>query len=387
MVQTKLKLLSADNHIVEPPDLWTARIEPKFRDRAPRIDRREDADWYVVEGNLSIGSLGTATHAGDRYTVDRPDEIPLEDRWENVRPGGYEPSEAIKDMDLDGVDGAVIFPTRGVGGLWRLEDSELLSAICRTYTDWIAEFCQPYPERLRGAAMINLDDVEEGVQELRRARKLGLLAAVVTVHPPHGHGYHMPEYEPFWAAAQELDVPLCLHSGSNRTLRDGLPMYHHDPTLDPDESLEVLYINADHWIRRSLTSIILSGVFERYPGLKVVSVENQAGWVAHWLYRLDLWYRERLVRWGKFKSDAMASDFFHSNVSVSFQDDWTAAALRAHIGVDNLLWGSDYPHTESTWPESQRVVREIFNGVPEDELRKITYDNTARVFDFPITNN
>ncbi len=385
MEQDTLRLLSADNHIVEPPDLWTSRIDAQYRDRAPRLISGETADWYVVEDNRSIGSLGTATHAGDRYRTDRPYEISLEDRWENVRPGGYDPDEAVKDMDLDGVEGAVIFPTRGVGGIWRLEDSGLLSAICHTYNDWIAEFCRPYPKQLKGAAMINLDDVQEGVDELRRARALGLQAAIISVHPAHGRGYHREEYEPFWSTAAELDMPLCLHSGSNRSVRDGIPMYHHDPTMDPDEPLELVYINGDHWIKRSLTSMTMSGVFERHPDLKVVSVENQGGWVAHWLFRMDLRYRERKGIWGRFNSDMTPSDFFHRNISVSFQDDWTAVAMRSLIGVDNLLWGSDYPHTECTWPESRRVIREIFDGVSDEDLGKITFSNTARVFGFSLS--
>ena len=388
MVQTKLRLLSADNHIVEPPDLWTDRIEPKFRALAPRlvpgdkVGREPSADWWMVEENRCVGSVGLSTHAGERFKTDRPDEISVRGRYDKVRPGSYDPHEAIKDMEVDGVAGGVIFPTLGVGGMWQVENSELLSAICRTYNDWIAEFCQPYPERLAGACMINLDDIQAGVDELHRSRKLGLRAAVIAVHPAHERQYHNPEYEPFWAAAQDLDMPLCLHSGSNRTGRDGVPTDHYNQT-DPHEPLGIVYANMDNWIRRSLTSMILSKVFERFPRLKVLSVENLAGWAAHWLYTLDLGYKKPpLSPWGRFKGDALPSDFFHRNCGVTFQDDWTASAMRSIIGVDNLLWGSDYPHQESTWPESQRVIREIFEGVPEEELRKITSLNLARIFGF-----
>ena len=398
MVQTKLRLLSADNHIVEPPDLWTDRIEPKFRDLAPRLvsgDKvgREpylsvpNADWWMVEESRCVGSVGLSTHAGERYQTGRPDELSqpgnmfdVVDRYESVRPGSYDPHEAIKDMAVDGVEGGVIFPTLGVGGMWQVENSELLSAICRTYNDWIAEFCKPYPERLAGACMINLDDIQVGVDELRRSRRLGLRAAVIAIHPAHERQYHNPEYEPFWEAAQDLDMPICLHSGSNRTARDGMPTDHYNQT-DPHEPREIH--NGDHFIRRSLTSIIMSGVFERFPRLKVLSVENQAGWAAYWLQEMDTRYKKhRISSWGRFKENVLPSDLFRRNCGVTFQDDQMASEMRSLIGVDSLLWGSDYPHQEGTWPESQQVVREIFKGIPEDELRKITYLNLARIFGF-----
>lgn len=387
MVQTKLNLLSADNHVVEPPDLWMSRIESKYRDKAPRLVPGETADWWMVGEDLCVGSVGLSTHPGERYRQDRQHEMSTYDRYEKVRPGSYDPHEAIKDMEVDGVEGAMIFPSLGVGGMWQVADSGLLSAICRTYNDWMTEFCQPYPKRLKGAAMINLDDVPAGVEELRRSRKMGLTAALISVHPAHERQYFNPEYEPFWAAAQDLEMPVCLHSGSNRTGRDGVPADHFNQG-DPNEPLDVLYTNLDQWIKQSLTSIILSGVFERYPRLRVVSVENEAGWAGHWLFRLDRryekagWHENRLSAWSRFKEDVKPSHFFHQNCAVTFQDDWTAVQYRSTIGVDNLLWGSDYPHKESTWPESQRVIREIFDGVPEDEVRKITYLNAARILGF-----
>jgi predicted TIM-barrel fold metal-dependent hydrolase len=376
--ETKLLLMSADNHIVEPPDLWTKNIESKFKDRAPRLIVGDEFDWWCVEGGQSLGSIGNTTNAGARFRTDRPDEIPAEGRWESVLPGAYDPNEAIKDMDIDGVYGGAIFPTMCVGGMWRMDDPVLFSAICRTYNDWIADFCHSYPDRLKGVAMINLDDVAEGVKELRRAHDLGLTSSFITIYPKHGRQYHRDEYEPFWRASEEMGMPICLHSGTNR---DFLPMNLYDPA-DENEPLGVIYATNDYWVRRSVTSMILSGVFERYPELKVVSVENEAGWAAQWLYKMDLLQRDRGMMWPRFKNDMTPSDFFHRNVFVTFQEDYVAVSGREHIGLGNLLWGSDYPHTEGTWPDSRRIIGEVFAGTTQEELRIMTHDNTAKVFGF-----
>jgi len=375
---TELVLLSADCHIVEPPDLWTARVERKFRDRVPRLVKGEKFDWWCVEGNQSLGSIGNATHPGERFRLDRPHEIPVEGRWESVRPGGYDPHQAIVDMGLDGVYGAAMFPTAGVGGIWRTQDSELLDTICRTYNDWIADFCKPYPDRLKGVAMINLESVEEGVKELRRARKLGLTASLITIYPRRERQYHNAEYEPLWAAAQELDMPLCLHSGSHR---DAQRMDGFDNS-DPHDPVAIRICTQVYLLQRSLASMIWSGVFERYPALKIVSIENEAMWAAHWMYKMDIHHQDRGVVWPRFKGDLKPSDFFHRQIFLSFQEDWLAVRERSFIGIENLMWGSDYPHTEGTWPDSRRFVRTIFSEVPDDEVRKMTYDNAARVFGF-----
>ena len=374
--QTKVMLMSADNHIVEPPDLWSSRIEPKFRDRAPKLVEGADHDWWYVEGDQCLGSMGNTTNAGARFRTDRPDEIPAEGRWESVLPGAYDPHAAVKDMDLDGVYGGVLFPTLCVGGMWRIKDSELLSAICRCYNDWMADFCKPYPDRLKGAAMINVDNVSEAVEELERAKALGLNSCFITVYPQHERQYHSPEYDPFWDAAQSLNLPISLHSGSDR---DFLPMNLYDPA-DPNQPLGVIYSTNDYWIRRSLTSMIWSGVFERFPSLKVASIENEAGWAGQWLYKMDLLHRDRGMMWRRFKDDMKPSDFFHRNCAIGFQEDWVAVKSREAIGVGNLMWGSDYPHTEGTWPDSHRIIREVFSDVTDEELYQMTVTNAARFF-------
>ena len=193
---TEFKVISSDSHIIEPPDLWTTRIEAKYRDRAPYIRRGEDADNWYIEGDVDLGSLGTTVGAGQRY-ID-PSKMTTKAKIEQIPRGAYDPEAHIQDMHLDGVDAGVIYPSLGLR-VFRVPDSGLLSAIMRTYNDWLSEFCGAYPDRLKGIAMVNVDDVQEGVEELKRTRKLGLAGAMISVFPQEGRSYKHTNYEPLWA--------------------------------------------------------------------------------------------------------------------------------------------------------------------------------------------
>ena len=179
---TSYKLISADSHIVEPPDLYTNRIEPKFRDRAPRLERLETPpgrkfDAWFIDGQQA-GTLGAVMQAGQRF--EDPSQIDFLGDWEDVRLGAYDPQAMIKENEMDGVWGACLQPSQGL--FWyRIPDSEMLTAICRVYNDWIADFCKPFPDRLKGIAMLNVDDVEEASHELERCARLGLVGAFIPV--------------------------------------------------------------------------------------------------------------------------------------------------------------------------------------------------------------
>src|SRR3989454_10909444 len=206
---TTHKLISADSHIVEPPDLYTHRIEPKYRERAPRMERMETptgrkSDAGFIEGR-PVGSLGAVMQAGQRF--EDPSQIDFLGTWEDVRLGAYDPQAMIKENEIDGVWGACLQPSQGL--FWyRISDSGLLSAICRVYNDWIADFCRASPDRLKGIAMLNVDDVEEGCQELERCAKLGLVGAFIPVSPLPDRPYRHPIYERLWWTAQDVGVPL-----------------------------------------------------------------------------------------------------------------------------------------------------------------------------------
>ena len=365
------RVISSDNHVFEPPDLWTSRIEPRFRDRAPHIVRFEDgSDWFVCDGRKGA-HMGAGAQLGVRF--EDPEKLTRRDVFENVQPGGYIPEEHVKDMDADGIDAAVIYPTAGLQ-LFTVPDTELLSAVFSTYNDWLAEFCKPYPSRLKGIAMLNVDDVQSGVRELERSAKIGLAGAMITSYPPEGAGYDSPEYEPLWAAAQDLEMPLGLHVATNRP---GPGQMVSIESMKPSFAT-----NTDHWVRMSLSDMIFSGVFERYPKLQVGAVEFEVSWIPHFLDRMDYRYTQAVQGdgWHRFEEDMLPSDYFHRNVFVGFQEDAVGIRLRDIIGADNLLWGSDYPHAESTFPRSRQILEEILADCTEEEKAKIAGENAARIY-------
>jgi len=368
-------ILSSDSHVFEPPDLWAKRIDRAFRDRAPRIQRIGGADQIVIETDQILSGIGLISNAGARFEA--PETISGDGRFEDVPRGGYDPEQHLADMRLDGIAGEVLYPSQGLF-YFRIADSALMSAIFRAYNDWLADFCAADRKRLKGIAMINLDDVQEGIGELERAARLGLAGAMITEHPLDHRRYDQPEYEPFWAAAESLGMPLSLHTA---TRRQGKIRGAGEKTLRDASSRST----KAHYPALSMCDIIFSGVFERYPRLTLAIVEFELSWAPHILVSMDYTYRERTGEAiYRFKSGMKPSDFFHRNVVLSFQEDAIGIRLRDVIGVDNMMWGSDYPHSESTFPQSRKILAEILAGVPEDEQAKIVGGNTARVYGFEV---
>ena len=365
------RVISSDNHVIEPVDLWTSRAESKFKDRVPHVEYLEDGDWWFCDGR-KISSAFTSAQLGVRF--EEPEKMSSMKRRTGVRPGGYIPEEHIKDMDIDGIDVSIVYPTAGFL-LYTVPDSELLTSNCRSYNDWVGEFCSAFPKRLKGIAMLNVDDVGVGVKELERCAKMGFVGAVITVYPSDGPFYDKPEYEPLWAAAPDLGMPLSLHIASNRAGPG-------QEFGDADNARPAFITNVDHWVRMSLTDIIFSGAFERYPKLQVGSVEHELSWVPHFLDRMNYTYSQRpnMIARSNFKDGVLPSDFFHSNCFVGFQEDALGIRDRHIIGVDNLQWGADYPHTESTFPRSRQILEHILADCTEEERAKIVGGNAARVY-------
>ena len=374
---TVTPLISSDSHVVEPPDLWLERIEPDLRDRAPRVVREDGGDWWHIDGKRSMSFLGVQT--GDRFEKDAT-ELVVEARFDQVRPAAYDPRKYLDENAADGVMGQVLYPSEALLA-YGIPDSRLCSAAMRAYNDYIADFCSEDRGRLKGIALLNVDDPLEAVAELARCREKGLAGAMISVLPPADRGYDRPLYEPLWSAAVDLDMPLSMHVATGR---------QHASAVAQESTVrvtEAAFYLQDHFVRKSLGEMIFSGVFERHPKLRVGSIEHEVSWVPFFLFQMDYCYTDRPLRgdWHRFADpDARPSHFFRNNCFVSFQEDAVGVRVRDVVGVRTLAWGSDYPHTEATFPRSREIVAEILADVPQDERELILRDNAARLYGFDV---
>ena len=380
------KILSADSHIVESPDLWEKWIDPGFRERAPRVVRKKGfatakGEWesdFWIAGGMQTSAFGFLSQAGVRY--ENPEDITYAGGWEAVPEAAYDAHKMVPALEQDGVWGAIIQPTQGLSW-YRMDpgESDLLSAICRAWNDYCAAFCSGYPNRLKGIGMLNVDDVVDASKELERCARLGLAGAFIPEYPLGDRPYGDPIYERLWWTAQDLEIPLLLHVFTTRPNIPGCEI-----TADESEATPAGLATLDYWVQYSLAAMIFAGVFDRYPGLKVGSVEHEAAWVPHLWHRMDFFYNERLEmsRGYRSKRGLCPSETWRENIFVEFMED--AAAIKMHelIGADSLLWGNDYPHAESTWPKSMDFLDRAFVGQPDEVRRKITSENAARIYHF-----
>lgn len=356
-------LISADSHVYEPGDLWQKYTDPKFKDKAPRLVQQNGEDRLVADWGLN-SSPGMGVSAGKK-----PEDVKLGGTYAAGRQGAWDPDQRIKDMAEDGVDAEVLYPTVSMS-LYHCPDRELLMAMFKAYNDWMVDFCATKPNQLVGVGVVSLDDMQAVAEETKRVAQKGLRGIMVQAEPTPDRPFGHPTlYDPFWAAAQETGLPVSLHSFAG-----------------PVRSVEtadwcVTYSVATAQIQKSIAALIFSGVFERFPDLTVVSVENDVSWAPNFMERMDHAYnRHRFWAGTQLKSGKLPSQFFKDHIKMTFIRDQAAAVTRHIIGLDSLFWSSDYPHADTSWPQSRALVDKQFAGMPEAELRQITRDNTIKLY-------
>ena len=363
------RLISADSHFVEPPSMWAERIDAKYRDRAPHTVKGlegRDGEFFVCE---NIDPMAVAAFFGAGVPSA---ELPSHNKkgFEDAPPSVWDPAERIADQERDGVDAEVIYTSMGMP-LFGLDDAGLREACFRAFNDWATEYCSYDPKRLVALGLITLEDIPAAVGELERIAKLGMGGAMIWAEPPDERPYDHPDYEPFWAAAQDLDMPLSLHILTARSGTGAGSGSGNDFLL----SIATLH----HQIERSIAVLVLGGVLAKYPGLRIVSAENDAGWMAYLMHRIDT-VQHRLGALGNLKLPERASEYIKRQVYATFIADPVFADTLHRYGADNVMWSSDYPHTAATFPRSREIVEKRLGHLPPDELRKIVRDTAAKVY-------
>ena len=381
-----LRMISADSHFIEPPDLWTSRIDKQFAERAPRVVNGEQGAIFMapgmrpfaVGGTFSAGASGAELNAFAKKTNAA------------ARPSGGDPGERIKDQEIDGVQAEVLYTTLGMA-LFSLADIELQQACFKVYNDWAAEFCAYDRQRLLAIALIPLEDVAEGVKELRRAAALGLAGAMICGAPTPDKPYNSPIYDPFWSAAQDLDIPVSLHLVTGRRVPkprkegvDAQPITAGEEPKVLSQSFSRAYMLALQEIQRTFIDIILGGVMERFPRLKVVSAENDTGWLPHFLFRLDHAFEKFGPMSPEQRLSMKPSEYARRQLWATFQDDPVGPTTYKFFGEDSYMWASDFPHSDCTWPHSRAVVERDFAGVPAEVKQKIVFSNAAKLYRLPL---
>ena len=277
------KLISADSHVVEPPNLWEERIDAKFRHRAPRMIHDQGVDRWIVDESIAIGSTGAPSQAGRRY--EDKESLSIEAAFADTPKAAWDPDARMAASKQDGVVGEVIFPTIAVRMVETNINTDLLSACCRAINDWMADFTGAHPKAMKGTCLLNVDDIDKAVVELERCLRLGTAAACIPAYPGEGRTYDLPQCDRLWAAAQDAGIPIVMHTGSYRPGPGVIGSFANDISAGGTSSFRA---SEDYWARRAIGDMMFSGVFERFPGLTVGAVEFELGWAPYFIQTMDV---------------------------------------------------------------------------------------------------
>ena len=374
------QIVDADAHVNPPPTFWVDYLPAHLRELAPQLEQAEDADYVVFEGKRrKVNLIGAQAGRSGK-------DFKLEGRLSDSRKGGWMPGERLADMDQDGMDAAVLFG----GGPLGTGNDELFMASFGAYNRWLSDFCSYAPDRLCGVGYVPLRDVQETVAMMKEAAALGFTALNIPAFPqaeekisPNGGAsaqvlaltgdpmgprrYDQPEFDPIWQTAVDLGLALTLHLGG-RSAR----------FQEPDKFLADLVMTKVA-MAEPVAIMIYGGVFDRFPELKLAIIESGVGWIP-WMagYMDATWKKQRY--WPNSTLMNTPSFYMDQNIYASFIDEVVGIQLRHMPGGKNIMWSSDYPHSETTYPNSHEVIERIFKGVPEADKAQILGGTCKKLF-------
>ena len=368
-------LISVDDHTVEPPDMFNNHLAKKYADDAPRLVHNADGSDCWQFRDTVIPNVALNAVAG------RPkEEYGLEPQGlDEIRPGCYNVDERIKDMNAGGILASICFPSFPgfAGRLFATEDPEFSVALVQAYNDWhIDEWCGAYPARFIPMAIPVIWDAEECAKEVRRVAKKGVHALTFTENPA-AMGYpsfHNEYWNPLWKALCDTNTVMNVHIGSSGRLA----------ITAPDAPMDVMITLQPMNIVQAAADLLWSRPIKEYPDLKVALSEGGTGWIPYFLERADRTYEMHSTWTHQNFGGKLPSDIFREHFLTCFISDKVGVALRNMIGIDNICWEADYPHSDSMWPGAPEELWEVLsaNNVPDDEIKKMSYQNAMRWYSF-----
>ena len=377
MLHDDVQIISVDDHVIEHPTVWTDRVASKYKDRAPRIERAEDGnDWWIYEG-APAGNFALNAVAGKH-----PKDFGMDPRsYDDMLPGCYLIEDRIRDMDAEGVWAQLCFPNFGgfAGSTFaRSKDKELANECVRAYNDFMVdEWCAHNPGRQIPLLTLPYWDIEASVAEFERGVALGAKSFTFPELPDRVGlpSWHTDHWDPILARVNDAGIPLSLHFGSGGA-----------PTVSPEGATSNMTVAISLFALNSqsaMAELLLSPVFHKFPNLRIALSEGGIGWMPYVLERLDyVWTRHRW--YNDVNREVSPTELFaRGHIGGCFISDEAGIEARHRIGVDKIMFESDYPHSDSNWPHTRKILAEAMRDVPDNEVRLMVEDNARRFYDFP----
>jgi len=371
--------ISADCHIDLPmlaPDLFTSNAQAALKERMPYVTDGPDGPYWTCKNGGSFGLLNGVGPSGQKLVPgqnQRVDVMAATGFYEDGKKGHRHPTNPAlraKDMDRDGVQAEVIFGI--LGAATRLNDPAAANEMFRIYNDWLVDFCKHDPARFIGLACLPYGDIDAAVKEIHRVAKLGLRGVELSCSWDMEPMWH-PMWEPLWKAIHEVDLPLHFHTFP------AVPPSLLDKAFGPTRRAAFFTVVSGFQMNlvNILAAVIGAAVLERYPKVRISFGESGIGWIPYALERMDFEWEDRFRDLGlKMKP----SDYWRRQCKGTFQFDRIGGKLIDEMGVESIMWGSDYPHADGVWPESSKYIAEQFGHLPADVVHKITCENAGKFY-------
>jgi predicted TIM-barrel fold metal-dependent hydrolase len=378
------RFISADSHYESPPEHWTHRVAKAYRERAPRrVKLAGGGDGLVLEGRPLIYG-GTSLYGGRAPEIFDPTKLD----YDNT-PGCGSAEQRLREQDQDGIDAEVLFALDVRNAA--IKDKLARIAVVQGFNDFFAEeYCAVDRDRLIGMAVLPNSGVAEDIAEVERCKRMGLKGAWLSTFPS-GKSFPTVEDDRFWAAALDLDMPLVVHTsfpakvGSRETPLFKYPKEPEGEKRPPTDFVQRFARQAPHHSGSvEISQLIVAGVFERFPKLQIYWAENNIGWLPYFGEQIDHEYAanrfwaERMLGLPRLKR--LPSEYLKENAHWGFFEDRIGIKLRHEIGVDRVMWSTDFPHIVTRWPNSLKTLESQMSEVPKDEQRKMVADNAIKFF-------